>query len=182
MDINLTDTTIMPSGKERSMFDTPIPGQSLTKTPGLYPWDKPPRLNTSEEALEYYIDKFDDDANGAQLLSLLEAGIPVSTLVDSLLLAGFAEGLYNPDVAVLLGEDLGMFMMYLADQAEIQYKVTDNDDANEVEQALEKITNFKDQKMEFDKYNAEGEQPEMPMEESSEKLAPTGLMARQETM
>ena len=45
----------------------------------------------------------------------------------------------------------------------------------------EKITNFKDQKMEFDKYNAEGEQPEMPMEESSEKPAPTGLMARQET-
>ena len=98
-----------------------------------------------------------------------------------MLLAGFAEGLYNPDVAVLLGEALGMFMMYLADKAEIQYKVTDNDDANEVEQALEKITNFKDQKMEFDKYNAEGEQPEMPTEESSEKPAPTGLMARQET-
>ena len=182
MDINLTDTTIMPSGKERSMFDTPIPGQSLTKTPGLYPWDKPPRLNTSEEALEYYIDKFDDDANGAQLLSLLEAGIPVSTLVDSLLLAGFAEGLYTPDVAVLLGEDLGMFMMYLADQAEIQYKVTDNDDANEVEQALEKITDFKDKKLQFVEYNVKGSKPDMPMEENLEKPVPTGLMARQETM
>jgi len=181
MDINLTDTTNMPSGKERSMFDAPIPGQSLTKTPGQYPWDKPARLNSTEEALEYYMDKFDDDANGAQLLSLLEAGIPVATLVDSLLLAGFAEGLYTPDVAVVLGEDLGMFMMYLAEQAGVEYKVTDEDGVDEVEQALEKITSFKDKKMEFDKYNMEGDEPEMPME-SLDTPAPTGLMAKQETV
>ena len=181
MDINLTDTTNMPSGKERSMFDAPVPGQSLTKTPGQYPWDKPARFNTTEESLEYYMDKFDDDANGAQLLSLLDAGIPVATLVDSLLLAGFSEGLYTPDVAVVLGEDLGMFMMYLADQAGVEYKVTDEDGVDEVQQALEKITSFKDKKMEFDKYNMQGDEPEMPME-SMDTPAPTGLMARQETV
>lgn len=182
MDINLTDTTKMPSGKERSMFDAPIPGQSLTKNPGLYPWDKPAKFNTTDEALEYYIDRFDDDANGAQLLSLMQTGLPISTLVDSMLLAGFSEGLYTPDIAVMLGEDLGMLMMYLGDQAGIEYNVTDDDNSNEVERALESITDFKDKKMEFDKYNMQGDMSEeMPMEDI-EAPAPTGLMAKQETV
>ena len=93
MDINLTDTTKMPSGKERSMFDAPIPGQSLTKNPGIYPWDKPAKFNTTDEDLVYYIDRIDDDANGAELLSLMQTGLPIATLVDSMLLAGFSEGL-----------------------------------------------------------------------------------------
>ena len=182
MDITLTDTTKMPSGKERSMFDAPIPGQSLTKTPGIYPWDRPRRLNTPDEALEYYIDKFDDDANGAQLLSLMQTGLPISTLVDSMLLAGFSEGLYTPDVAILIGEDLGMLMMYLGDQAGIEYNVTDDDNSNEVEKALETITDFKDKKTEFDNYNKQGDMVDMPMEEKTEASAPKGLMAKQEAI
>ena len=74
-----------------------------------------------------------------------------------------------------------MFMMYLAEQAGVEYKVTDEDGVDEVEQALEKITSFKDKKMEFDKYNMEGNKPEMPME-SLDTPAPTGLMARQEAV
>jgi hypothetical protein len=35
--------------------------------------------------------------------------------------------------------------------------------------------------MEFDKYNMEGNKPEMPME-SLDTPAPTGLMAKQETV
>ena len=33
-------------------FDTPIPGQSLTDTPGNYPWEHPPQYPTMEEATE----------------------------------------------------------------------------------------------------------------------------------
>ena len=89
MEIQLNDTMKLPSGKERSMFDTAIPGQSLTKTPNLYPWDKPPMLNTPDEAMNYFIDKFDNDANAEKLLSLIDSQIPVSVIADSLLLAGF---------------------------------------------------------------------------------------------
>ena len=81
----------------------------------------------------------------------------------------------------MLGEDLGMLMMYLGDQAGIEYNVTDDDNSNEVEKALESITDFKDKKMEFDKYNTQGNAPEMPIE-NTEAPAPTGLMAKQETV
>ena len=105
MDIQLKDTMTLPSGKERSSFDTAIPGQSLTKTPGIYPWDKPPMLNTPDEAMDYFMDKFEQDDTADKLLSLVDAQIPISTIVDSLLLAGFSEGLMNPDVAILTGEE-----------------------------------------------------------------------------
>ena len=99
-----------------------------------------------------------------------------------MLLAGFSEGLYTPDIAVMLGEDLGMLMMYLGDQAGIEYNVTDDDNTDQVEKALESITDFKDKKMEFDKYNMQVDTPEeMPME-NTEAPAPAGLMAKQETI
>ena len=34
-------------------FDSPVPGQSLTDTPGNYPWEHPPQFVDPEEATEY---------------------------------------------------------------------------------------------------------------------------------
>ena len=34
-------------------FDAPVPGQSLTDTPGNYPWEHPPQFTDPEEASEY---------------------------------------------------------------------------------------------------------------------------------
>ena len=31
-------------------FDSPVPGQSLTDTPGNYPWEHPPQFVDPEEA------------------------------------------------------------------------------------------------------------------------------------
>ena len=54
MEIQLNDTMKLPSGKERSMFDTAIPGQSLTKTPNIYHWDKPHGFCTVATCGYYY--------------------------------------------------------------------------------------------------------------------------------
>ena len=101
MDLQLTDKLTMPSGKERSVFDTAIPGQSWAKEPGSVPWETPPMLNNAEEVMDYFMDKFSDEEAGKQLISLLKMEIPVSTVVDSMLLAGFSEGLFSLDVAIL---------------------------------------------------------------------------------
>ena len=180
MDIQLKDTMKLPSGKERSSFDTAIPGQSLTKTPGIYPWDKPPMLNTPDEAMDYFMDKFEQDDTADKLLSLVDAQIPISTIVDSLLLAGFSEGLMNPDVAILTGEDLTMLIMHLAEQAEVDYKVV-KDQNSMIDKGLQQIAEFKKEKTEFDANSIKGfsdrMKEDMPEEPSMEK--PTGLMAKQ---
>ena len=181
MDIKLTDTMKLPSGKERSSFDTAVPGQSLTKTPGIYPWDKPPMLNSPDEVMDYFIDKFEDDAMADKWLSLVDTQVPISTIVDSLLLAGFSEGLMNPDVALLSGEDLTMLIMHLAEQAGVEYKVVKDQDSM-IDKGLQEIADLKQQKVEFEtnsmKSFSDRMKEDMPDEEPPMEK-PTGLMAKQ---
>tara|TARA_Y100000114_G_scaffold156538_1_gene184031 strand:- start:265 stop:828 length:564 start_codon:yes stop_codon:yes gene_type:complete len=185
MEIKLNDTMKLPSGKDRSIFDTAIPGQSLTKTPNIYPWDKPPMMNTPDEAMNYFIDKFDNDANAEKLLSLIDSQIPVSVIADSLLLAGFAEGVFNPDVAILTAEDLTMLLMKIAEDANIEYKIIPNQDSV-IDEGLEKIAEFKKDKTDFQKATTQSPSERLAEETPEEEIQeqpmeqPQGLMARQE--
>ena len=183
MDIQLNDTMALPSGKERSSFDTAIPGQSLTKTPGIYPWDKPAMLNTPDEVMDYFMYKFEDDATADKLISLVDAQIPIATIVDSLLLAGFSEGLMTPDTAILVGEDLTMLLMHLSEQAGVDYKVIKNQDSM-IDKGLQQIAQFKKDKGDFEAESVKGFSDRMK-EDNTEELPmeqPQGLMAKQGAM
>ena len=147
MDIQLNDTMALPSGKERSSFDTAIPGQS----------DK--------------------------LISLVDAQIPIATIVDSLLLAGFSEGLMTPDTAILVGEDLTMLIMHLSEQAGVDYKVIKNQDSM-IDKGLQQIAQFKKDKGDFEAESVKGFSDRMK-EDNTEELPmeqPQGLMAKQGAM
>ena len=176
MDIQLKDTMTLPSGKERSVFDTTIPGQSFTANPGIYPWDSPPLLNSSDEVVQFFSEKFDNESAATQLLTLLETDISVSTIVDSLLLAGFAEGLFNPDVAVLAAEDLILLITYLGKEAGLDPKIVDEQEGT-VSDALQKIATLKESKKEFADYNA-GIEPPTEEETTEEEALQKGLMAK----
>ena len=54
---------------------------------------------------------------------MLESGIPVTTIVTSMIMHGFSEGMYTPDLGILVGEELGMLIMAIAEEADIDYKV-----------------------------------------------------------
>ena len=134
---------------------------------------------------ENFIDKFDNDANAEKLLSLIDSQIPVSVIVDSLLLAGFSEGVFNPDIAILTAEDLTMLLMKIAEDAGIEYKVIPNQDSA-IDEGLQKIAEFKKDKTDFQKATTQSPseriETEMPEEEIEEQPMeqPQGLMARQE--
>ena len=119
--IELSEKITLPSGREKSMFDTAIPGQSLTKAPKSYPWESPPRMTTADEAMDYYFNRFDDEEVLFNLFALLEAKVPVAKIVDTMLLHGFSEGLYTPEIAILIAEDLMMTLALIAEQADIEY-------------------------------------------------------------
>ena len=77
---------------EYDPFDAPIPGQSLTDTPGNYPWEHPPKTVDPEDAEE--------------IILMMEAGVPVEALARILTFTGFAEGEFTPDVGFLTIEPL----------------------------------------------------------------------------
>lgn len=174
--IELSEKITLPSGREKSMFDTAIPGQSLTKEPKSYPWESPPRMTTADEVMDYYFNRFDDDEVLFNLFALLEAKVPLTKLVDVMILHGFSEGLYTPDLAILVAEDLMMTIALIADQAGIDY---DLGAPEKSKKALKKAANLKEAIKEREDIFMP--KVEAKLDEIREKRDGKGLMGPRET-
>ena len=91
---------------EYDPFDAPIPGQSLTDTPGNYPWEHPPKTVDPEQALDKFWNRLTDPEVAEEIILMMEAGVPVEALARILTFTGFAEGEFTPDVGFLTIEPL----------------------------------------------------------------------------
>ena len=87
-------------------FDAPIPGQSLTDTPGNAPWEHPPQYTNPEEILDGLYDKITDGEFSQQLIAMLDAGVPVEAIVRVMVFGGFMQGKFTPDVGFMIVEPL----------------------------------------------------------------------------
>ena len=85
-------------------FDAPIPGQSLTDTPGNAPWEHPPQYTDTMEASEYIWDKLTHPSFVKQVIAMIDAGIPVEAIARIVVFAGFTAGKGTPDVGFMLAE------------------------------------------------------------------------------
>ena len=91
---------------EYDPFDAPIPGQSLTDTPGNYPWEHPPKTVDPEQALDKFWNRLTDPEVAEEIIIMMESGVPVEALARILTFTGFAEGEFTPDVGFLTIEPL----------------------------------------------------------------------------
>jgi hypothetical protein len=82
-------------------FDTPVPGQSLTDTPGNYPWEHPPQYTDPAEVAEFLWQTLHQEQFLEQTIGMLDAGVPVEAIARVLLFGGFMEGKFSPDVAFI---------------------------------------------------------------------------------
>ena len=153
------------------MLDAPIPGMSLTHELGARPWQSPPQYNTVEEALDYYIPRLQSEEVTSQLLDVLEMGIPVATIANTMQLAGVMEGKHTIDVGMLLLPVLVELIMMIGDTAKVDY-TTGMDKGKELKSSEIALA--------VEKFKASS--TEEPTEEETEKMqeeeATTGLMSR----
>ena len=96
-----------------------------------------------------------------------------------MLLAGFSEGMFTPDVAILTAEDLGMLIMYLGDSAGIKYKVSEEEDEIDVEDVFHQLARGKKEKKEFEDAV---KPPSQKTPEVKEEVKPQGIMAKKEAI
>jgi len=87
-------------------FDAPVPGQSLTDTPGNYPWEHAPKHVDPSELLDILWDRMTTPQSLEEMIAMLEAGVPVEAIVRTVVFAGFSEGEFNPDVGLVIVEPL----------------------------------------------------------------------------
>ena len=112
-------------------FDAPIPGQSLTDTPGNYPWEHPPQFTDPAEATEYLWQTLHREEFLEQVIGMLDAGVPIEALGRVLLFGGFMEGKFSPDVAFIITEPLMKMLLAIAVKAEIpKFKISMSDITN----------------------------------------------------
>jgi len=102
-------------------LDAPIPGQSLTHELGARPWQQPAQYTTVEDALDYYIPRLESEEVTNQLLDVLEMGIPVTTVANTMQLGSVMEGKHSVDVGMLILPVLVELIMLIADSAKVEY-------------------------------------------------------------
>ena len=107
---------------DTTRFNAPTPGMSLTTEPGARPWEKPSQFSSPEEALDFYIDEFNSPTKLDSLFDMLESNIPVTAVVDSLIVTGVMQGVHSLDIAVLISPALYEFIVGVADISGVEYR------------------------------------------------------------
>jgi hypothetical protein len=167
---------------DEQSFDRPIPGMGMTAELGGRPWQTPPTYATIEETSDYYIERMANPAFKEQLLDVMEMGVPLSTLANTIQMASVMEGLHTVDVGMLVIPILVEAMMLIGDAADVKYTTGMEDTKSErpglnsriIAELKSKQGNAEDMPTEevVEEVEQEQDSEEMPMEQ------PKGLMAR----
>ena len=168
------------------IFDAPIPGSSLTKEVGSSPMKNPPQYTTLEEAVNFYVDRMSTEAFTNKLVTNLEMGIPVTSIVNVMQMHGVMEGRHTLDVSIMLMPILMEMTALIGDSMGIEYDMGLEDEAS-IEEANNDMVNIASMKLrnkridELEQEDMEPEEEELPaMNEvmPEEGMMPRGIMAR----
>ena len=105
-------------------FSQPIPGASLTTEPKGYAWERPAENSKPEDALAFYIDKFEDEDTTDDINLALAEGFPLDIMVSSILTNGVMDGIHTTDVKLLIAPVLQELLLTKAVAAGIDVKET----------------------------------------------------------
>jgi len=103
------------------LLDGPIAGQSLTAEINGRPWLNPPQQVTVDDAIEYYLDRMSSEEFTDQLVDVLEMGVPVTTLANTLQLGSVMEGVHSVDTGMLVMPFIMEMIMLIGDSSGVKY-------------------------------------------------------------
>jgi len=83
--------------QQNPLLDAPIPGMSLTHELGARPWQQPAQFPTVDEAVEYYMSRMATEEFMEQVVEVMELGVPVTTIANTMQMSGVMEGKHNID-------------------------------------------------------------------------------------
>ena len=147
-------------------LDTPVPGQSLTDTPGNYPWEHPPRFTEADEAADHLWNRMSEPEFAEQIIAMLDAGVPVEAIGRTVLFGGFLKGKFSPDVAFIIAVPVMKMIATIGVIAEVK----------DIKMSMDDITNKKEIRSAV-RLNVEAEKV---AKEIKEEVKQKGLMTKPE--
>ena len=162
------------------MFDGPIPGESLTAELGARPWQSPPQYANVDEVLDYYMSRMSQEDFMVQLIDVLEMGVPVSAIANSIQLSGVMQGLHTIDSGILAMPAIMEMIMMLGDAAGVKYESgLDNPNKGATRDTLlAKVASQYNKKLEEIDIKEAVEETDKETDEEPEAQYSSGLMAR----
>lgn len=119
-------------------FNRPMPGQSLTRSPDeKLPFEGPPKYTNRNDVLEYYFELFTEEENYSAIMDALESGVSVMEVVQVFVMQGFQQGLYNPDMMLMIAEPLAYMIAALAERAEVEFTIMGDEDEKPTQEEQE---------------------------------------------
>ena len=158
-------------------FDRPIPGMGMTFEVGSRPWQTPPELTTVEQATNYYVERMNTDQFKAQLVDVIEMGVPLATLANTIQLASVMEGVHSVDVGMLVIPIIVELLMTIAEAEGVQYQTGMEGMETERPTAVSRIINDKMNELRAPTEDIGIEEPQVELQQE-EQPQPMGLMAR----
>ena len=107
--------------EQKPLLDAPIPGMSLTHELGARPWQTAPQFTTVDEAIEYYMSRMATEEYMEQAVEVLEMGVAVTDIANTMQMAGVMEGKHSIDVGMLVTPLIMEMLMLIGDNADIDY-------------------------------------------------------------
>ena len=102
-------------------FNAPIPGESLTTSPDMQKaWERPPKYVEQEKAIEAIYMELTDEDTLRKLIMMINDGTPLDEIAQVTLYKGYTEGLFSPDLMIMLIEPTLYLLIAIADYAEIK--------------------------------------------------------------
>lgn len=160
-----------------AIFDAPIPGMALTKELGSRPWQQPSRFSTVDEAVEYYMERMTTDDFMDQLIDVLEMGVPITSIANTMQLSSVMEGVHNADVGIMITPVLVEMMMFIAESAGVKYTSGLEKPSKEDTISPAKLAKIM-QKMKEEVDTEQVKEEAMPEIEETEEEDVKGLMSR----
>ena len=124
-----------------------VPGESLTANPDSpQPWEGEVQYTVLSDALNAIFLELTEPEQYQSTIDLLKNNVPIGDIMHIIIYKGFTQGLWNPDLALLLIEPV-MYLLYsIAVKAGIDNPVIDDEDdtsdIGEQTSQLEKIINI----------------------------------------
>ena len=126
---------------EEPNFGRPIPGNSLTThKPGDRPWERPPEMSTVEDTLRHYFKMLNNPDVIDDLMTLLDMGVPIRPIVQSIYTSGVMNGMHSLDVGLIIEDTMSEFLATVAKSYDIDFTFTEEDPANSKEAKNERRT------------------------------------------
>jgi len=144
---------------QENLFQSAIPGQSLTDTPKNFPWERPAEMSDPEEAIKFHLENLNEPEVLEDVITLIELGYPLRALSESILTAATMNGKHSIDINLIISPIIYEQLKVIADEAGVPYKtgMEENERAAEEKQTekLEALIRKEINKMD-DEIGAEG--------------------------